>query len=220
MSDNEKNFPDIEIAENSPNAPAAANAPADPAAPAANAPAAPKPRRKRESPGERLARVKAANAKPKAGKPGAAKAQPQPPKAAGEKGAKSEKDMHYSMLTLPSPAAIKDGLPGVSSKAREMYQAALEGKMPQPPDFSANTHANYRKPLAQLVELAKKKDIAGLRAWKGGKGTRMNSSSTIPLGRFHQCLLIALENDRRAAKKAAKAAAEKPAESPAESAAA
>ena len=56
-------------------------------------------------------------------------------------------------------------------------------------------------------------DLAALEGWNQGFGIRMNSSSSIPLGRFHQCAILALraqaakanaDADAKAARKAAR----------------
>jgi hypothetical protein len=117
------------------------------------------------------------------------------PKAAPKKAAapaNGEKDMHYSRQNLPSKAEIESGLKGMNLKDREGFKAALKGELPSDPPFSDKaTHDPFRKSLAELDAMRAKGDYEGLKAWKGGKGTRMTCSSTIPLGRYHQKLLLA-----------------------------
>jgi hypothetical protein len=83
----------------------------------------------------------------------------------------------------------------------ELHEEALKGKVPPPPDFSADTHARFRTKLATLVALAKKRDVAGLRAMQ------INPVSTSPIAmwRYRNLALIALEapGKKRAAQKAA-----------------
>ena len=47
---------------------------------------------------------------------------------------------------------------------RAAEEAASRGELPPAPDFSAPTHAPYRKKLQRLIELAQAGDAAGLRA--------------------------------------------------------
>jgi hypothetical protein len=72
----------------------------------------------------------------------------------------------------------------------EQYQAALRGKMPSPPDFSANTHARYRGKLAKVIELAERRDLEGLKAF------HVNPVSTSPkaIKRYRDLCIIALSN--------------------------
>jgi len=47
---------------------------------------------------------------------------------------------------------------------RAAAEAAARGEVPPAPDFSAPTHAPYRRKLERLLELARAGDAAGLRA--------------------------------------------------------
>jgi hypothetical protein len=57
---------------------------------------------------------------------------------------------------------------------RAAEEAASRGELPPAPDFSAPTHAPYRKKLQRLIELAQAGDAAGLRA------VALNPTSTSP----------------------------------------
>lgn len=67
-------------------------------------------------------------------------------------------------------------------------EAAAQGKLPAPPDFTANTHKYYRPKLAEVVKMAKGSDVKGLRAFK------INGSSTSPtaIKKYVACALKAL----------------------------
>lgn len=100
-------------------------------------------------------------------------------------------------LAEEAPAAdrAKAASPEPEKKARRnpKYEAALEaaqkGILPEPPNFEAETHRPYRKRLAELVEMAKAGDLAGLRAAK------INPISTSPkaMDRFRNLAVVALE---------------------------
>lgn len=62
------------------------------------------------------------------------------------------------------PAAPKSKTKRSRTNWRALEEAAKEGKMPPPPDFSAPTHARFRGKLAELVKLAEAGDIAALEA--------------------------------------------------------
>lgn len=74
-------------------------------------------------------------------------------------------------------------------KRAAIEEAAREGILPEPPDFSAATHARFRGKLAKLVELAKAGDIDGLKA------IEINPVSTSPkaLLRYRDLCVTALE---------------------------
>lgn len=67
--------------------------------------------------------------------------------------------------------------------------AARGGKLPEPPDFSAETHKRFRNKLASVVELAKAGDIKGLRAFE----INPVSSSPKAIARYRDLCVIALE---------------------------
>lgn len=160
-------------------------------------------------------------------KEAAAKLAPKPQAAPGTKA------QNYSIQTLPTSAMIeadsKDWINRGNPGVRDGFKAALKGDMPMAEPFNRNaaTHGPFIKSLDWLIaqrDLAGKGKIAealdALLKWKDGKGTRMNCSSTVPLGRFHQQLILALRaklaaKEERAAKRTAKTnGKEKPAELP------
>lgn len=74
--------------------------------------------------------------------------------------------------------------------ARAQAKADVEaGKVPSPPDFSANTHKPYRKRLEALVALVEAGDIAGLEAVQM---LPPRSSSPKALQRYRDAALVAL----------------------------
>lgn len=87
------------------------------------------------------------------------------------------------------PEAPADGAPRKRKAQIEAEAAADRGELPEPPDFSAATHAPYRKRLAKLVELAQAGDAAGLRA------EAINPTSTSPraLIRYRDLAVRAIE---------------------------
>lgn len=140
------------------------------------------------------------------------------------------KDMHYSAETLPSKETIESGLKGMQPAMRAHFAATLEGKLPDYDVFKLSrkekdkdgkekmeselTHLPFRGRRDELYTIrnkGKRDAEAALKealAWRGGKGTRMTCSSTIPLGRFHHQLILALKaklaGKRKEARQAAK----------------
>lgn len=90
------------------------------------------------------------------------------------------------------PAPVKEKVEGAprSTMATKMLEAARSGTLPAPPDFSAETHKNWRKKLGELTDMVAKRDVAGLREYK------INPISTSPraLERYRDAAVIALEN--------------------------
>jgi hypothetical protein len=78
---------------------------------------------------------------------------------------------------------------GALGKRAAMEAAAREGKLPSPPDFSAETHARFRGKLAEVVALAKAADLNALRKFK------INPYSTSPkaIARYRDLCVLALE---------------------------
>jgi hypothetical protein len=91
----------------------------------------------------------------------------------------------------PQPAGKERSL----GKRAAMETAAREGKLPAPPDFSAETHKRFRNKLASVVELAKAGDLKGLRAFE----INPVSSSPKAIARYRDLCVIALEARRQAA---------------------
>ena len=74
-------------------------------------------------------------------------------------------------------------------KRAAIEAAAREGKLPEPPDFSAETHKRFRNKLASVVELTKAGDLEALRAFK----INPVSSSPKAIARYRDLCVIALE---------------------------
>lgn len=74
-------------------------------------------------------------------------------------------------------------------KRASALAAAERGELPPAPDFSAATHARFRKRLAEIVALAEAGDVAGLRS------VVINPVSTSPkaMARYRDLAVIALE---------------------------
>jgi hypothetical protein len=70
--------------------------------------------------------------------------------------------------------------------------AARKGKLPEPPDFSAETHKRFRKKLATVVELAEAGDLKGLRSFQ----INPVSSSPKAIARYRDLCIVALEARR------------------------
>jgi hypothetical protein len=80
-------------------------------------------------------------------------------------------------------------------KRAALEAEAREGKLPEPPDFSAPTHTRFRNKLASVVELAKAGDLKGLQAFQ----INPISSSPKAIARYRDLCIIALEARRQAA---------------------
>jgi hypothetical protein len=74
-------------------------------------------------------------------------------------------------------------------KRAAIEAAAREGKLPEPPDFSADTHKRFRKKLESVVDLAKAGDIKALRAFE----INPVGSSPKAIARYRDLCVIALE---------------------------
>jgi hypothetical protein len=110
-----------------------------------------------------------------------------------DKTAKAEVATETSRKAAAQPEAAatrpRDG------KRAVVEAAAREGKLLEPPDFSAETHKRFRPKLAKLTEMAKAGDIEGLKAME------INPVSTSPraMQRYRDLCVIALEAGRIAA---------------------
>jgi hypothetical protein len=78
---------------------------------------------------------------------------------------------------------------------------AANGILPAAPDFSAATHARFRKKLDEVVALVAAADIKGLKAYP----INPLSSSPKALDKYRNLAVTTLEAQKAAAKKAAKA---------------
>lgn len=79
-------------------------------------------------------------------------------------------------------------------KRAAIEAAAREGKLPEPPDFSAETHKRFRNKLASVVALARAGDLKGLRAFE----INPVSSSPKAIKRYRDLCITALEARRQA----------------------
>lgn len=79
--------------------------------------------------------------------------------------------------------------PPKTGKAAEVYAAAQKGVLPEPPDFSAPTHARFRAKLAELETLVKARDAQGLRAVI----IKATSTSPIAMAKYRALALMAIE---------------------------
>lgn len=85
--------------------------------------------------------------------------------------------------------APADGAPRKRKAQAEAEAAADRGELPEPPDFTANTHAPYRKKLDKLVDMAKAGDAAGLRGFE----IKPTSTSPRALIRYRDLAVRAIE---------------------------
>lgn len=85
-----------------------------------------------------------------------------------------------------APAA---GAPRKRKSQAEAEAAADRGELPEPPDFTAATHAPYRKKLDKLIEMAKAGDAAGLRGFE----IKPTSTSPRAMIRYRDLAVRAIE---------------------------
>jgi hypothetical protein len=85
--------------------------------------------------------------------------------------------------------APKKAAPPPSGKRAAMEAAARSGKLPDAPDFSADTHKPYRAKLAEVVAMVKAKDIGALKAHE----IKTYSSSPKAIARYRDLAILALE---------------------------
>lgn len=91
------------------------------------------------------------------------------------------------------PKAQKQHKP--SGKRAAILADAQAGKLPSPPDFSAETHTRFRPKLAELVALVKAKDIKALKAYP----IKPISTSPKAMDRYRNLAVIALQAQAKAA---------------------
>ena len=103
-------------------------------------------------------------------------AKPEPALGKGRKGRKAA-DKPETTATRPL------------GKRAAIEAAAREGKLPEPPDFSAETHKRFRNKLASVVEFAKAGDLKALRAFE----INPVSSSPKAIARYRDLCIVALE---------------------------
>jgi hypothetical protein len=78
---------------------------------------------------------------------------------------------------------------GANGKRAAIEAAAREGRLPEPPAFTAETHKRFRNKLANVIELAKAGDLKGLRMFE----INPVSSSPKVIARYRDLCVIALE---------------------------
>ena len=93
-------------------------------------------------------------------------------------------------------AADKPAKPATGKRAA-ILEAAKNGVLPSIPDFSAPTHARFRKKLDEIVALVKAGDIDGLKAYP----INPISSSPKAMDRYRNLAVTALEARPAASKK-------------------
>jgi hypothetical protein len=138
-------------------------------------------------------KAKSASKKPASSTKKAPKAK-KPAKAA-KTPAKSKKPAKVAKAAAKAakPAAKGDkAKPAKLGKRAAIEAAAREGKLPTPPDFSAETHARFRGKLDEVIALAKAGDLKGLKA------IEINPVSTSPkaIDRYRNLAVMALEAKR------------------------
>lgn len=110
-----------------------------------------------------------------------------------QKGATAETDPPPAKarpVAAPAPRSAMAEKPAKGGGKRAAIEgAAREGKMPAAPDFSAATHARFRKKLGEVIELAEKGDLKGLKA------IQINPVSSSPkaIERYRNLCVMALE---------------------------
>lgn len=107
--------------------------------------------------------------------------------------AKREPKQRAKKVAKPQPAPAKEER--VTGKRAAIEEAARQGQLPSPPDFSAATHARFRAKLAKLVEMVEAGDVEGLKAFA------INPVSTSPraMARYRDLAVVALKARRSAA---------------------
>jgi hypothetical protein len=79
--------------------------------------------------------------------------------------------------------------PRISAKFKEAMDLAQQGIIPPEPDFTAATHKRWRPKLADVVALAAKGDVEGLRAYE----IKPVSTSPKAIARYRDLAVIAIE---------------------------
>jgi hypothetical protein len=120
----------------------------------------------------------------------APKPQAKPAPAAKELSDRVRADVAASKARMAEIRA-KVAKPKLGKRAQAEADAAA-GKLPAPPDFSAETHARFRKRLSEIEAAVKAGDIKALRA----DTTEPKSSSRVALCRYRDLAIIALEAQR------------------------
>lgn len=111
-------------------------------------------------------------------------------------GSKPKASKRKAAITVATEAAPKAEKPAKAEKSAKplgkraaILEAAQRGELPPIPDFSAPTHARFRKKLDEVVAMAKAGDIKGLKAFH----INPVSSSPKAIDRYRNLAVIALE---------------------------
>lgn len=100
---------------------------------------------------------------------------------------KAQKPANVNAPKQASKPVAADRKP--TGKRAAILEAAQRGELPAPPDFSAPSHARYRKKLAELVAMVEAGDVEGLRSLN----IPTYSSSPQAMNRYRNLAIIALE---------------------------
>jgi hypothetical protein len=93
---------------------------------------------------------------------------------------------------------FEHGFRYTTQSGRNMYKwtdaevASANGKLPEPPDFSANTHEPYRRLISTCVDLARSRDLKRLREVQICPGRRELSSTPTAIKRWRDLCVRAL----------------------------
>lgn len=110
----------------------------------------------------------------------------------GEERATAAEAQRAPRKGLKGPEAAKKPKPAATrplGKRAAIEAAAREGKLPEPPDFSAKTHKRFRNKLQAVIDLAKAGDLKGLRRFE----VNPVSSSPKAIARYRDLCVLALE---------------------------
>lgn len=111
------------------------------------------------------------------------------------KAPKAEKPAKEKPAKAPKAAAAPAAEKALGKRA-QIAADAEAGILPAKPDFSAPTHARFRKKLDEIAALAEKGDIKALKAYP----INPVSSSPKAMDKYRNLAVIALEAQRKAAK--------------------
>ncbi len=116
---------------------------------------------------------------------GSQRPSPPPSRSSPAKTAKVKRDRTPSAPVAPAVAPK----PRQRANVEALEASARAGNLPQPPDFSAATHARFRGKLARLADLAAAGDVEALRAFE----INPVSSSPKAMARYRDLCVIALQ---------------------------
>lgn len=106
----------------------------------------------------------------------------------------AEGDLKPAELEKPEAKPAKSSAEMARPSTKVLEAEAREGKMPNAPDFSAPTHARFRKKLDEVIALVAAGDIAALKAYE----INPISSSPKAIDRYRNLAVIALEAKAKA----------------------